>query len=132
MTWIDGAIVFLFLLYALVSGIRSRTVASRNLEEYFLADRSLSGRPAGVSMAATQFAADIPLLVTDLVATSGVFACWRPIASFPLSAESLERCFRDSEDRWPNCSANATTRAWIVLSKDWRLQPWPQYLCSLC
>lgn len=28
-------------------------------------------------MAATQFAADTPLLVTGLVATAGVFALWR-------------------------------------------------------
>lgn len=77
MTWIDGAIVLLFLLYALAAGLRSRKAASRNLEEYFLAGRSLRGWQAGISMAATQFAADTPLLGTGLIATSGVFALWR-------------------------------------------------------
>jgi Na+/proline symporter len=47
------------------------------LEEYFLAGRSLSGWQAGLSMAATQFAADTPLLVTGLVATAGIFALWQ-------------------------------------------------------
>lgn len=77
MTWIDGAIVLIFLLYALAAGLWSRKAASRNLEEYFLAGRSLRGWQAGISMAATQFAADTPLLVTGLIATSGVFALWR-------------------------------------------------------
>jgi solute:Na+ symporter, SSS family len=77
MTWIDGAIVLAFLIYAVTAGFRSREAASRNLEEYFLAGRSLNGWQAGISMAATQFAADTPLLVTGLIATSGVFALWR-------------------------------------------------------
>jgi Na+/proline symporter len=76
-TWIDGTLVLLFLLYAIMAGLRSRKISSRSLEEYFLAGRSLSGWRAGVSMAATQFAADTPLLVTGLIATSGVFALWR-------------------------------------------------------
>ncbi len=77
MTWIDGAIVLTFLLYAVVAGLRARERASRNLDEYFLAGRSLSGWQAGLSMAATQFSADTPLLVTGLIATSGIFALWR-------------------------------------------------------
>lgn len=77
MTWIDAAIVLAFLAYALGTGLRSRKAASRSLEDYFLAGRSLSGWKAGLSMAATQFSADTPLLVTGLIATSGVFALWR-------------------------------------------------------
>ena len=77
MSWVDAAIVGLFVAYAIGAGLRSRRVASRNLEEYFLAGRSLSGWRAGLSMAATQFAADTPLLVTGLVATAGVFALWQ-------------------------------------------------------
>jgi Na+/proline symporter len=77
LTWIDASIVLAFVLYALVSGLRSRRVASQNLEEYFLAGRSLSGWQAGFSMAATQFAADTPLLITGLVATAGIFALWQ-------------------------------------------------------
>ena len=73
----DWAILAAFVGYALQAGLRERASASKNLEEYFLAGRSLSGWKAGISMAATQFAADTPLLVTGLVATAGIFALWR-------------------------------------------------------
>lgn len=77
MSSIDVAILAAFAAWAIASGLRARKVASRNLEEYFLAGRSLPGWQAGASMAATQFAADTPLLVTGLIATAGVFALWR-------------------------------------------------------
>jgi solute:Na+ symporter, SSS family len=74
---VDLVIVLAFVAYAVTAGMRARRRASRSLEEYFLAGRSLPGWKAGTSMAATQFAADTPLLVTGLVATAGVFALWR-------------------------------------------------------
>ena len=74
---IDIAIIAAFVVYAVAAGLRSRKRASQNLEEYFLAGRSLPGWKAGLSMAATQFAADTPLLAAGLVATGGVFALWR-------------------------------------------------------
>ena len=77
MTFLDGLIVIGFLVYSIYSGWKSKDVASKNLEEYFLAGRSLKGWQAGLSMAATQFASDTPLLVTGLIATSGVFALWQ-------------------------------------------------------
>lgn len=77
MTKWDLAILAAFIAYALYAGLRERAQASQNLDEYFLAGRSLSGWKAGLSMAATQFAADTPLLVTGLVATAGIFALWR-------------------------------------------------------
>ena len=77
MALVDLLIVALFIFYAIASGLRNRRAASRNLEAYFLADRSLPGWKAGLSMAATQFAADTPLLVTGLVATAGIFALWQ-------------------------------------------------------
>lgn len=58
-------------------GLRARRRASESLEEYFLAGRTLPGWQAGMSMAATQFAADTPLLVTGLIATAGIFSLWR-------------------------------------------------------
>jgi len=60
--WIDAAIVLAFVAYAISAGLRARELASRDLEEYFLAGRTLPGWKAGLSMAATQFAADTPLL----------------------------------------------------------------------
>ena len=77
MTKWDWVILATFMAYALYVGFRERAQASRNLDEYFLAGRSLAGWKAGLSMAATQFAADTPLLVTGLVATAGIFALWR-------------------------------------------------------
>jgi Na+/proline symporter len=74
---LDVAIVIAFVAYCAVSGLRAREASSRSLEEYFLAGRTLPGWKAGVSMAATQFAADTPLLVTGLIATTGVFSLWR-------------------------------------------------------
>ncbi len=74
---VDALILLAFVAYAVAAGLRSRRLASQGLEEYFLAGRSLSGWRAGISMAATQFAADTPLLVTGLVATAGLFALWQ-------------------------------------------------------
>ena len=77
MRTVDVLIVVAFVAYAVTSGIRHRRQASKNLEEYFLAGRTLPGWKAGLSMAATQFAADTPLLVTGIVAVSGIFGLWQ-------------------------------------------------------
>ncbi len=74
---IDVLIVFAFIIYSISSGFIARKAASKNLQEYFLAGRTIPGWKAGFSMAATQFAADTPLLVTGLIATSGIFMLWR-------------------------------------------------------
>lgn len=74
---IDGAIIGLFIAYSILTGFRSKSLASRNLEEYFLAGRSLKGWQAGLSMAATQFSADTPLLVMGMIATAGLFGLWQ-------------------------------------------------------
>ena len=74
---IDLFIVAVFVVYSISNGLRSRKKASRSLEEYFLAGRSVSGWRAGVSMAATQYAADTPLVFVGLIATGGLFLVWR-------------------------------------------------------
>ncbi|MFW5966780.1 MAG: sodium:solute symporter family protein [Persicimonas sp.] len=74
---LDLIIILAFVVYAIGAGLRARKKASKNLREYFLAGRSIEGWRAGVSMAATQFAADTPLLVTGLIATGGLFLVWR-------------------------------------------------------
>lgn len=74
---LDLVIILVFVAYAIAAGFFSRKKASQNLSEYFLAGRTLSGWKAGLSMAATQFAADTPLLVTGLIATGGIFLLWR-------------------------------------------------------
>ena len=77
MSPVDWVIVVAFVVYAVSVGFRNRRQASKSLEEYFLAGRTLPGWKAGLSMAATQFAADTPLLVTGIVATAGVFGLWQ-------------------------------------------------------
>ena len=74
---LDLGILAAFILYSLYLGWSARRKASRSLTEYFLAGRSVSGWQAGLSMAATQFAADTPLLVMGLLAMGGVFSLWR-------------------------------------------------------
>jgi solute:Na+ symporter, SSS family len=74
---IDLTIVLVFVAYSIWVGFRSRVLASKDLTEYFLAGRSERGWRAGLSMAATQFAADTPLLVMGLLAVSGAASLWR-------------------------------------------------------
>ena len=76
-TTIDTLIVLAFVAYAITVGLGHRRQASKNLDEYFLAGRDLPGWKAGLSMAATQFAADTPLMVTGIVATAGIFGLWQ-------------------------------------------------------
>jgi Na+/proline symporter len=63
--------------YSLAVGFGARKAASKDLAGFFLAGRRIKGWQAGFSMAATQFAADTPLLVTGLVATGGIFLLWQ-------------------------------------------------------
>jgi len=94
---VDALIVGLFLAYVLAVGLRDRRQAAASPEQYFLAGRSLNGWQAGISMAATQFAADTPLLVTGLVAVGGIFALWRLwiyALAFLLLAFVLAACWR--------------------------------------
>ncbi len=61
---LDLLIVAAFVVYSVSVGLRHRRTASQNLEEYFLAGRTLRGWRSGLSMAATQYSADTP--------------CWSP------------------------------------------------------
>lgn len=74
---IDLLIVLAFVAYSVTVGFLSRKQASKDLSEYFLAGHTLGGWRAGLSMAATQFAADTPLLVMGLLAVGGVSSLWR-------------------------------------------------------
>ena len=74
---IDLILILAFVIYSISVGFFAKSKASKNLTEYFLAGRSIKGWKSGVSITATQYAADTPLLVTGLVATGGVFMLWR-------------------------------------------------------
>ena len=77
MSGTDLFIVLIFVAWSVAAGLRARVRASKSLDEYYLAGREVKGWRAGISMAATQFAADTPLLFCGLIATAGVFALWR-------------------------------------------------------
>ena len=77
MAGVDILILIVFVTFSVTAGLRARRRASKNLEEYYLAGREVKGWRAGVSMAATQFAADTPLLFAGLIAVAGVFSLWR-------------------------------------------------------
>ncbi len=77
MSGIDIVIVIIFVAWSVTAGFRARARASKSLDEYYLAGREIKGWKAGISMAATQFAADTPLLFCGLIATAGIFALWR-------------------------------------------------------
>jgi solute:Na+ symporter, SSS family len=158
MALIDLAIILAFIAYAVWAGLRSRRQASANLEEYFLAGRSLPGWKAGISMAATQFAADTPLLVTGLIATAGIFSLWRMwiyALAFLLLGFLLAACWRRarvitdaelSEIRYGAKPAavlrgfkaiyfgtifNCTVLAWVLLAASHIAEPfllWHQWL----
>lgn len=76
-TAVDFAILFAFVAYSVWAGFAARGRASQGLDEFFLAGRTLKGWQAGASMAATQFAADTPLLVMGLIAVGGIASLWR-------------------------------------------------------
>jgi Na+/proline symporter len=73
---LDWTVIGLYLVLALGVGIAVRRRAGRDRESYFLAGRSLPWWWAGLSIAATTFAADTPLAVTGIVATKGMSGNW--------------------------------------------------------
>ena len=75
----DLSIILAFVVWSVTAGLRARRKASRSLDEYYLAGREVRGWKAGISMAATQFAADTPLLFSGLIAVAGISykRCWR-------------------------------------------------------
>lgn len=73
---LDWIVVALYLVLALAIGIAVREGSSSGRSSYFLADRSLPWWWAGVSIAATTFAADTPLVVTGIIAARGISGNW--------------------------------------------------------
>lgn len=72
----DWVILGLYLLFALGVGWFVKEKSEAGSESYFLAGRSLPWWWAGMSIAATTFAADTPLAVTGIVASRGISGNW--------------------------------------------------------
>lgn len=72
----DWSIIVLYLIIVFAVGILVSKKASAGADSYFLADRGLPWWVAGISMAATTFAADTPLAVTGIIAAKGLSGNW--------------------------------------------------------
>jgi len=76
LTAIDWAIVIAYFVLSAGVGFYFTKKGGESLSEYFLSGRNVPWWLAGVSMVATTFAADTPLVVTGLVVANGVAGNW--------------------------------------------------------
>lgn len=76
LTLLDWAIIVGYFLVSAGVGLYFTRRGGSSLTEYFVSGRSVPWWLAGVSMVATTFAADTPLVVTGFVATRGVAGNW--------------------------------------------------------
>jgi Na+/proline symporter len=76
LTLLDWAIILGYFALSTGIGLYFTRRGGSNLTEYFVSGRSVPWWLAGVSMVATTFAADTPLVVTGFVATRGVAGNW--------------------------------------------------------
>ncbi len=76
MTALDYGIILGYLLLSVAISLFFNRRAGKNLESYYLGNRSMPWWLLGISMAATTFAADTPLAVTELVRTEGIYGNW--------------------------------------------------------
>ena len=76
MAALDYVIVFSYMLFALSIGLFFSKKASKDSESYFLGGRTLPWWMIGVSMVATSFASDTPLVTTEMVRIDGLQKLW--------------------------------------------------------
>jgi Na+/proline symporter len=74
--FLDYAIMVAYMLFALGTGIYFSKRASQSSENYFLGGRSFPWWMIAVSMVATSFASDTPLVVTEITRTDGLQRIW--------------------------------------------------------
>ncbi len=73
---LDLVIILLYILLAVGIGLFARQKTSQNFEGFFLGGQNTHWLIVGLSMVATTFAADTPLLVTGIVAKNGISGNW--------------------------------------------------------
>lgn len=76
LTGIDWVVVAVYGAITLTLGFWFSRRAGQDIEEYFVAGRTLPWWVAGTSIAATWFATDAPLATASLVRQQGIFANW--------------------------------------------------------
>ncbi|MEA3450521.1 MAG: sodium:solute symporter family protein [Bacteroidota bacterium] len=72
----DWLIIALYIIFIVFIGLLFRKQAGKSLSDFFLGGRKLPWWLAGLSMVATTFAADTPLVVTELVGKNGIAGNW--------------------------------------------------------
>ena len=70
--WFDYAIIGTYLAVSLGIGLAMSKRAGRSSESFFLGNRSMPWWVNGISLAATSFASDTPLVVTEMVRGGGL------------------------------------------------------------
>ena len=73
---VDYLIILAYMVFALGVGIALSKKASQSSEDYFLGGRSLPWWMVGISMVATSFASDTPLVTAEIVRKYGVQRLW--------------------------------------------------------
>lgn len=76
MGYLDYSIVGVYLLFALGTGVYFSKRASQSSEDYFLGGRSFPWWMIAISMVATSFASDTPLVVTEITRHDGLQRIW--------------------------------------------------------
>jgi SSS family transporter len=76
LTAIDWSIIVAYFLLSLAVGLYFTKRAGKSTDEYFLGGRSIPWWLAGVSIVATTFSSDTPLLVTGITARGGIAGNW--------------------------------------------------------
>jgi len=74
--WLDWTFIIWFFAIAIWIGLYYARRASSSISDYFISGRNLPWLIAGVSMVATTFAADTPLVVSGLVINRGIAGNW--------------------------------------------------------
>ena len=76
MATVDLVLIGLYLFFVFAVGISLTGKAGKSLKSYFLADQNLPWWWAGISIAATTFAADTPLAIAGIIASKGLAGNW--------------------------------------------------------
>jgi solute:Na+ symporter, SSS family len=74
--FIDWAIIVLFFIILLLIGYLASRNSGKSAENFFLSGRGMPWWLLGVSIVATTFANDTPMLITDMVRIGGVASNW--------------------------------------------------------
>ena len=74
--WLDYTVIAAYVAIMVIVGYYSQKRGQENVEDYFTGGKNLPWWLIGVSMVATTFAADTPLVVTGIIATEGIAGNW--------------------------------------------------------